>query len=58
MGNYSVISDEEMSKIKEEVDFEEEIVENIRKSIRVEVGSSKNEEFIYAMNFLYKNFSH
>ena len=49
-------SDETLLPVMEE-DFEDEIVPNIRLSMKLQVRDNED-EFTYAMNFLYKNFSH
>jgi hypothetical protein len=50
------LSDDDIVPIAEEAEFEEEVMPNVRLSIRKDLESSQS-SFEYAMNFMYLNFS-
>lgn len=54
--NEEQLSDETLPPVVEE-EFEDEIVPNIRLSLKSQVRDNED-KFTYAMNFLYKKFSH
>lgn len=54
--DFSQQSDDELPLIEEQTNFEDEVMPNIRLSIRKEIDENQD-PFAYAMHFLYKNFS-